>query len=387
MGFRLCFVATDAISFNVLYRGQLEYLRKEGFSLTLICGGSADEIKALRSRDVGRVVDLGLLRAPSLWADTKSLLRLLWHFCCHRYDLVLITTPKALLLGSIAAYLTRLPRRVAFFQGRVYENFHGLRRMVYRLFDRISVACVHEVLFVSHSLMLEFIAEIPAAGQKGHVLGNGSGNGVCLDTFSMEAVAEERVAVIRKQLGLSDADFVILVVGRICTDKGLDEIAQVAQRMAGSKARLILVGQPEGEAASALLAQLVGASLVRHVPFTHEVASYFALADVHLFLSHREGFGNVAIEAAAMEVPTIAFDVVGVRDSVGDGISGVRVPLGDVNAVMATLLGMMDDLRPPRERFVGARQWVVDRFAREHVWATFAEFMRHPSHGNGRNSD
>lgn len=371
---RLCFVVTDAVSFNVLYRGQLEYLMREGFDLTLICGGSADQLDSLRARKVGRVVDLGLVRAPRPSADVASLLRLLWHFCFHRYDLVLTSTPKALLLGSVAACLTLQRRRVAFFRGRVYENFRGMRRKVFRFFDRVSVACVHEALFVSRSLMSEFVAEIPAARARGRVLGNGSGNGIDTLAFTPDAAPAGRIEAIRQELNLAPSDFVVLVVGRICIDKGLNEIAQVAECLAGSAARLVLVGPPEGESETAQLGQLVSSKMVRHVPFTSDVASYFALADVHLFLSHREGFGNVAIEAAAMGVPTIAFDVVGVRDSVEHGVSGLRVPFGDVEAVVASLQQMIDDPERVRLRFARSRQWVLDRFARERVWATYASY-------------
>ena len=374
MGRKLCFIVTDAISFNVLYRGQLEYLVAEGFELTLICGGSVDEINSLRARNVGRVIGLGLVRAPSLWTDTVALMRLFRHLCFNRYDLVLTSTPKALLLGSIAACMTLQRRRAAFFQGRVYENFRGVRRKLYRFFDRVTVACVHEVLFVSRSLMSEFVDEIPAAKPKGRVLGDGSGNGICHRTFSSESVPSGRIVAIRRDLGLSSSDFVILVVGRICADKGLAEIAQVAGRLGGSSAKLLLVGPPEGDAAVADLERLVAAGLVRHVPFTADVVSYFAIADVHLFLSHREGFGNVAIEAAAMGVPTVAFDVVGVRDSVANGVSGVRVDFGNVDAVVATLREMMGEPEGARSRFPRARDWAVERFSREPVWARFAQF-------------
>src|SRR5690606_15235209 len=147
VGFNICFVATDAISLNGLHRGQFEHFVEQGFNLTMICGGSPSQINALRARNVARVIDLRFVRAPSPWRDSISLMLLLWHFCFHRYDLVLATTPKALLLGSVAACVTRQRRRVALFQGRVYENFRGWRRLVYRLLDRITVACVHEVLF------------------------------------------------------------------------------------------------------------------------------------------------------------------------------------------------------------------------------------------------
>ena len=373
---RVCLIVTDAISFNVLYRGQLEYLVAEGFELTLICGGSVDEINSLRARNVGRVIDLGLVRAPSLWTDTVSLMRLFLHLCFNRYDLVLSSTPKALLLGSFAACMTLQRRRAAFFQGRVYENFRGVRRKMYRFLDRVTVACVHEVLFVSRSLMSEFVDEIPAAGPKGRVLGDGSGNGICHRTFSRESVPSERIVATKHELGLSSSDFVVLVVGRICADKGLKEIAQVADRLDGSNAKILLVGRPEGDAAVADLERLVAKGLVRHVPFTADVVSYFAIAHVHLFLSHREGFGNVAIEAAAMGVPTVAFDVVGVRDSVADGVSGIRIAFGDIDTVVKTLQEMMGQAEKTEKNFRTARQWALEKFSSEQVWARYTEFYR-----------
>ena len=69
MAKKLCFVVTDAISFNVLYRGQLEYLANSGCELTLICGGSSAQLDTLRARNIGRVIDYGLVRSPSVWRD------------------------------------------------------------------------------------------------------------------------------------------------------------------------------------------------------------------------------------------------------------------------------------------------------------------------------
>lgn len=348
----ICFVATDALSFNVLYSDQLEYLVGKGFKLTLVCGGSDDELNALRSRDVGEVFDVKLVRAPSPWADTLSLLRLVWHFIFHKYDVVVVTTPKALLLGSISAAITMQRRRVAFFQGRVYENYTGLIRRIYRTFDRLTIYCVHEVLFVSRSLRSEFVTEIPAAKDKGRVLGDGSVNGVCSRTFSLEAASSHAVS-IRNELNISSDSFVLLSVGRIGRDKGLGEIARIAERFSGSDVKIVLLGQPEGYDAEDELRRLVSTGLVKHVPFSRHVAHYFAIADVHLFLSHREGFGNVAVEAAAMCVPTIAFDVIGVRDSVNSGVSGVRVAFGDLESVVAAINEFIDPALCPASALMG----------------------------------
>ena len=51
-----------------------------------------------------------------------------------------------------------------------------------------------------------------------------------------------------------------------------------------------------------------------------DIQDFYAAADIFAFPSHREGFGNVAIEASAMEVPVIGFDVIGCRESISNNI-------------------------------------------------------------------
>src|SRR5690606_2206871 len=163
----------------------------------------------------------------------------------------------------------------------------------------------------------EFANELPVVASKARVLGSGSGNGVCAQTLSPSRVAQSHISALRNQLGIAASDRVVIVVGRICRDKGLIEIADVVKRLADAAPTIcfFLMGPVEDPEAAEQLQQLKAAGSAIHVDFVSDVAPYFALANLHLFLSHREGFGNVAIEAAAMGVPTIAFDVVGIRDS------------------------------------------------------------------------
>ncbi len=371
----LCFVATDAISFNVLYQGQLEYLSERGHRLTLVCGGKMRELQTLRDRNVGAVVPVGLVRPPRPLADLRALVQLIRHFGRQRYDVVVVTTPKAILLGALAAAFRRQSRRVIFFQGRVYENFSGISRTLYRLLDRLAASCAHEVLFVSRSLMDEYCRDAAIYARKGRVLGAGSGNGVSATRFDPVVRQAPSTRHLRAQLGLADGEFVAMAIGRICADKGLVELEALVGRAAreDSRIRFVLVG-PVEDGAGVAFERLMARRNVLHVGFTSDVASYLALADVHLFLTHREGFGNVAVEAAAMGVPTIAFDVVGVRDSVANGISGTKVPFGNVDAVWKALQEMCRDPLAASNQYVKARHWVLENFAQERVWELYGDF-------------
>lgn len=369
---RICFVTTIAASLNVMYEGQLEFLRDRGHRLTLVCGGEASEIDKLRARNLGDVVPVPLVRPPRPLRDLRALLRLTAHFARHRYDVVIVTTPKAILLGILAASITRQPCRIVFFQGRVYENFTGLLRAFYVGLDRLSSWLAHRTLFVSPSLMRFYGRDGRIFLDRGEVVGPGSVNGVSGAKYDPARFDRTQREAIRAEHGLGPRDFVVVVIGRFCLDKGLRELEALTRRAAehDPRFRFVLVGWVEDET-GVLFEQVRARANVRYVGVTSAVERFLAIADVHLFLSHREGFGNVAIEAAAMGVPTIAYEVVGVMDSVCDGVSGIRVPFGDVDRAWAALCRIADERDQGVVPFPDARHWALRTFGREAVWRRY----------------
>jgi glycosyltransferase involved in cell wall biosynthesis len=374
MATSICLVATDAISFNVLYRDQLEYFKHRGLELTLVCGGRPAELKRLRGRNVGQVVDVGFVRRPAPLRDFFCLVQLVLHLVANRYDLVLSTTPKAILLGSIASWISRQRNRIVFFQGRVYENATGLTRRLFLLLDRLAIRLATRALFVSPSLLAAYEREGLVRPGQGQVIGAGSVSGVDTKWFAADRFTEEEKTALRRLLDIPGGCFVAITVGRICHDKGLVELRYLAGAFVHEAIAFVVVGpvEPGNEpGASALLSM----ANVRYVPFTTDVARYFAIADVHLFLSHREGFGNVAVEAASCGLPTIAFDVVGVKDSVADGVSGIRVPFGDLEPIKKALELALRSPSAFRSRFLGARAWAECTYSRERVWQSFFDLF------------
>lgn len=375
MNAKVCMIVTDAISFNGLYRGQLEFLNKSGLNLTLVCGGSEENLAMLEERQVGRVVNLGFVRAPAFFFDLYSLIRLLLHLIFNRYDLILYTTPKAILLGAVAARLAMQRIRIVFFQGRVYENMTGWRRVFYKYIDKIAIKLSTNSLFVSPSLRLAYEADGLIGSKGGEVVGAGSCNGVDLARFSVEKASQAKIKQIQDEIDVEDRDLIVLIVGRICYDKGMVELLALAKRLVDLPMVFVLVGGVD-QGSELIASQLFEQENIKYVPFTFDIVEYFVLADVHLFLTHREGFGNVAIEAASCGVPTVAFDVVGVKDSVADGVSGVRVPFGDLEAVESILREIVFNKNDWRNQFKEMRDWVRKKFEQETVWNNYLDLYR-----------
>jgi glycosyltransferase involved in cell wall biosynthesis len=360
---------TSAVSFINLMRGQLEFLRDEGIELDLYSGGPDEDLRELKNQRVGRVTYVPFRRQPSLFWDSVCLAWLVILFAVRRYDATVYSTPKAMFIGSIAAALTGQRHRIAWARGRAYENDSGRKRKLYLALDRLTFRASHEVLFVSPSLIEAYAADGLHLSSKGRVVGYGSSNGVDLDRF--HPLPETARTALRAELGLSEHDFVIVVVGRIREDKGAREILDLSRRLGDiPNLRILMVGRSEEESLRSEVERR--RDRLRTFAPSREVERFFQVADLHLLLSHREGFGNVAIEAAAAGVPTFAFDVVGVRNSVIEGATGRLFPFKDLDAIEQAIRTSAAHPTSLRQTYSKARDVVGERFSQTRVWKDYA---------------
>ncbi|MGM8890759.1 glycosyltransferase [Psychrobacter sp. 1Y1] len=366
MAKKICFIITDAIAFNVLCRGQLEFIKDNSeFDITLICGGDQVQLDILTERKIGKVINANFKRHPSILKDTKSLMFLLKYLTFNRFDIIVYSTPKALLIGSIASRVTLHKNRIAIIRGRVYENFSGKKRLFFHMLDKLALLTSNKVVFISDSLKKAYLNDCLLNENKAILLGRGSSNGV--DTVNFQPIKSNR-----KKNG--NAGFKVLIIGRICYDKGVYDLAEIIKKSKNENIKFLLVGQIEDKYSEGLLKSILdNYSNVEHIPYTANIIKYFQSADLHLFLSHREGFGNVAIEAASCGVPTFAYDVVGVKDSVSEGISGKKFIFKDTDSIVKEIDKAASNPNFKLE-YKLARDWSIENFDQKMVWQNYLDF-------------
>jgi len=137
-----------------------------------------------------------------------------------------------------------------------------------------------------------------------------------------------RSEALRASWGLVEGDFAVLYVGRLAAEKNLDRLAIAFEAIerANPRARLILVG--DGPMRSVLEARLPKA-LFCGQQMGHDLARCYASADLFLFPSKTETFGNVTVEAMASGLPVVAFADGAALELVRTDENGARVDLAD----------------------------------------------------------
>ncbi|WP_162786730.1 glycosyltransferase family 4 protein [Janibacter anophelis] len=348
-----------------------EYLSEQGWDVHVVSAG-----RPATPPTTWTAHALPMRREPSPIFDLFSLARWVKLLLTLRPALVVAGTPKAGLLGMLAAAVTRTPRRVYLLRGLRLSTESGPRRRLLEVLERVAITAATEVQSVSHSLREEVVELGLAPRDKVTVVAQGSSNGVSVPAADEAAVPAARR---RAELGLSERP-TIGFVGRMHADKGLPDLLRAfAHSASGSEAQLLLIGPEEPVGYLQELLDGLDAPDRERVTWVRRVdepAPYYRAMDALALPTKREGFPNVVLEAAAHGVPTIASDVTGCRDAIVDGSTGVLVPHDDVHALAAAMTRAVDN--PDRTRAMGARarDRVQQEFERHHVWSQLDSYYR-----------
>ena len=344
---------------------RLRALRKAGFRVLLLSspGPLLDQTAA---REGVERIALPMQRGMAPFADLVALFRL-WRLIGRcRPDLVEFSTPKAGLLGSLAAWLRGVPRRVYMLRGLKLEGTSGFKRRVLLAAERIAARSAHVVLCNSESLREEALALRVADASKLRLLGEGSSNGVDIERFAPGP------SQVRKELGIPPSAPVIGFSGRLTRDKGLPELLEAFDLILAAEpaTRLLLVGW--FDAAEDALDPELRERILRHsnihcTGFVGDTAPYYRAMDLLVLASWREGFPNVVLEAAATGIPVVTTESTGARDSVIPEVTGLLIPPGYPYAIFEAAMKLIRD--PERRRRMGraARAWILEHYAEARV--------------------
>jgi glycosyltransferase involved in cell wall biosynthesis len=361
--------------------GQVRYLKARGIDVWAL--SSPGELLDQFAAHLGVPVhDLEMERRITPLRDLITTARL-WRWLRQvRPDIVDAHTPKGGLLGMLGAWLARVPVRVYHMHGLPLMTATGLKRRLLRWAEKVSCLLAHRVVCVSASLREAAVAEGLCQRDKITVLHHGSIKGVAAETqFNPARLGGTVRTAARERLGIPRDAEVIGFAGRVVRDKGLVELVEAWQtlRAERSELRLLVAGafEPQDPLPPEVEKLLRTDPHVHLTGFVWDMPPLYTAMDVVVMPTYREGFGQVAIEAAAMELPMIATEVPGCVDAVQDGVTGTLVPPHDAAALADAIRGYLLDPDLRRRHGLAGRERVLREFRPEDIWEEqYAEYRR-----------
>jgi glycosyltransferase involved in cell wall biosynthesis len=321
-------------------------------------------------------------------SDLRSLYRLWRVLRREKFDVIHTHTPKASLLGQYAALFAGVPLRVHTIHGLYFPGHMKPReRLFFVLLERVTMLFSHynfsqnpEDLAVIRD---EKIADLGRVEQ--------IGNGIDLTDFAPERHPPERRRATRRALGLSDDHLVVGMVARLVREKGYEEMFEAVRIVKGAepRARFIFAGGFQPEKFDAITASTLEdrgiADVAQFLGHREDVSDLYAIMDVHVLPSHREGFPRSPMEASAMGVPSVVTDVRGCRQTVDHDVTGKVVPVREPNALAAAILELLLDPAARARMGAAARQKAAKEFDEQVVFgkvrAAYERLLGHDAEG------
>ena len=377
---KLIRITTVPLSLKVLLKGQLRFMASNGFDVKGV-SSEGEELREVHENEGIAVEAITMSRKITPFQDLKSLWEM-WNFLRKEKPQIVHThTPKAGIIGMLAARLAGVPHRLHTVAGLPLMEATGTKRKILNIVEKLTYSSATRVYPNSKGLYDFILQNNFTQSNKLKIIANGSSNGIDTTFFSPDQVTELERVTLREKLNIQPDDFVFVFVGRIVSDKGINELIKafselqtVENKPAGIK--LLLVGGLENDLDPLnpeTLAEINQNKDIISVGFQQDVRSFFAIADALVFPSYREGFPNVVMQAGAMGLPSIVSDINGCNEIIIEGENGLIIPSKNVEKLKEKMLTLAKDKNLYTKLKGNSRRMIENRYEQSVVWNALLE--------------
>ena len=378
---KLIRITTVPLSLKVLLKGQLRFMASNGFDVKGV-SSEGEELREVHENEGIAVEAITMSRKITPFQDLKSLWEM-WNFLRKEKPQIVHThTPKAGIIGMLAARLAGVPHRLHTVAGLPLMEAIGTKRKILNFVEKLTYSSATRVYPNSKGLYDFILQNNFTQSNKLKIIANGSSNGIDTAFFSPDQVTEIERVTLREKLNIQPDDFVFVFVGRIVSDKGINELIkafselQAAENNEPAGIKLLLVGGLENDLDPLnpeTLAEINQNKDIISVGFQQDVRSFFAIADALVFPSYREGFPNVVMQAGAMGLPSIVSDINGCNEIIIEGENGLIIPSKNVEKLKEKMLTLAKDKNLYTKLKGNSRRMIENRYEQSVVWNALLE--------------
>jgi glycosyltransferase involved in cell wall biosynthesis len=283
-------------------------------------------------------------------------------------------TPKAGLLGMLAAKITNVPLRLHTVGGMPLMGVTGKKLKILRFMEKLTYKYAHKIYPNSVGLKDFILQNKFTTLDKIKVLGNGSSNGVDTSFYNKDYPnAEVEALNLKQRLGIETSDFIFMFLGRLAKDKGIIELVSAFNKLSENNPnlKLLLVGPLEEENSflpKETLQIIKNTKAIIYPGRTDNVRAFLKLADVFVLPSFREGFPNALLQAGAMSLPLIATNINGCNEIIEHNKTGFLVPIQDEKSLLDKMKFLYENSETRINFGDKIRETIEEKFKQSIIW-------------------
>lgn len=365
-------ITTVSRSLNKLLGSQIDYI-KDYYQIILISQNDENGLVKLGKEKNLPIYKVNLTRKITPLKDLQALIKLIRILKKEKPEIVHTHTPKAGLIGMLAAKLSGVKNRLHTVAGMPLLESSGLKYKLLTFLERLTYACSTQVYFNSKGLMdIVLEKKISKAKSKFKVIGNGSTNGVDTKYFSKEHYSEDELNRLRLEHNIKEKDTVFLFVGRIVKDKGVNELVNAFKKLSNKfdNVKLVMLGRFENDLNPVdyeTSQEIESNPNILFLGYKIDVRPYFGFSDVFVFPSYREGFPNVVMQAGSMGLPSIVSNINGNNEIIENDINGKIIPVKNKDVLYQAMLTWHQNPKYVAEMKTNARKIIKERYDQKFV--------------------
>ena len=320
-----------------------------------------------------KTIAVNMSRQIDVFRDIIALVTLFFVLKKEKPTIVHTHTPKAGLLGMIAAKFARVPVRLHTVAGLPLVEAQGFKRRLLELIEKITYRCAHKVYPNSKGLSEFILKHKFTDATKLKVLGNGSSNGIDTTFFNPKLFTQDKVKGLKEKYKIPKDDFLFIFIGRLVRDKGVNELIKSFTALSEKypNTSLLLLGKYEehlNPLDKQTHDQISENRKIFHVGYQNDVRVFFHMSDCLVFPSYREGFPNVPMQGGAMGLPAIVSNINGCNEIVTHQQNGLIIPVKNYKAIFDAMERFYLDTALFESCALNARKNIVEKYDRTLIW-------------------
>lgn len=368
---KICFIAASPLSINEFLVNHINSL-STFFDIHIVTNMNTPFTLELSSSV--KTYNLLIERKPSLLKDLACISPLVSYLSSHNFDAVHTIDPKAGFIGMLCAIISRVPIRVHIFTGQAWYTKKGIVRLLLKYADKLIVKIATNILLDGKSQKEFLVKNRIISDSNAIVLGAGSISGVDKLKFASNSLIRK---TLRDRYEIADSSIVYVFLGRLNKDKGVLDLVEAFYSLNQSynDSKLFFIGADE-EDIELTVKRKFDCNNIVFTGYTNEPFNILQIADVFCFPSYREGFGTSVIEASMLKIPVICSDTYGLRDTMIDGVTGLRHQVGNINDLRLKMQQLYEDSSLRQSLGSNGYNYVSSNFDAETVTSLWVDFYK-----------